>query len=121
MAESVLMSGADVEYVNQKDGLNRLLNNTRLYARLLAKFKTETSLEDLNAAVKAGDYEKARVIVHTLKGVAGNLSLTELVNRVKDAEARIKEGSLSAADLEGLARCLAETGAAIDRVLEQYG
>jgi HPt (histidine-containing phosphotransfer) domain-containing protein len=121
MAESVMPSGAELVYVNQKEGLNRLVNNTKLYARLLAKFKAETSLDGLNAAVSAGDYETARVIAHTLKGVAGNLSLTEFVNRIKDAEERIKEGNLSAADLEGLERCLGETAAAIDRVLEQYG
>jgi HPt (histidine-containing phosphotransfer) domain-containing protein len=121
MAEQVMMSGADAVYVNQQEGLNRLLNNTRLYARLLTKFKTETSLAELNAAVAAGDAEKARVAAHTLKGVAGNLSLPEFCGQIKAAEAQIKEGNLSVVDLEGLGRCLDETIAAINKVLEQYG
>jgi HPt (histidine-containing phosphotransfer) domain-containing protein len=65
-------------YVDEADGVKRVMNNLKLYMKLLAKFRNENNLDELNTLLKAGDLEKAQGAAHTIKGLAGNLSLVEL-------------------------------------------
>ena len=48
---------ADVVYINKEDGLKRVMNNVKLYVRLLNKFKTDTNLEELLSMAAAQDWE----------------------------------------------------------------
>jgi HPt (histidine-containing phosphotransfer) domain-containing protein len=123
MAEINGASGADggAVYVNQREGLDRVMNNAKLYAKLLGKFKDETKLDGLVAAVNAGEYEKAQTEAHTLKGIAGNLALTELYTQIMDLETQIKSGAVAPGALGRVGRCLTETFITIDGVLKQYG
>jgi HPt (histidine-containing phosphotransfer) domain-containing protein len=122
MAESNIISGADgVVYVNMEEGLKRVVNNTKLYIKLLNNFKTDTNSEELLTAVQAGEYEKAQVMAHTIKGIAANLSLTELFKQSLDLETQIKNRAVSAGIQEAFKGCFNETLTAIDKVIEQYG
>ena len=111
---------ADIVYINEDEGKKRVMNNAKLYARLLTKFKTETNLNDLVAFAGAGDWEKAQAAAHTIKGIAANLSLTELFNQSLDVETQIKGKSLEAESLESIKICFTETLAAVDKVIAQY-
>jgi HPt (histidine-containing phosphotransfer) domain-containing protein len=71
---------ADV-YVNETEGLQRVMKNQKLYVRVLKKFKTDTNLDALTTAIVAQDYTQAEIAAHTIKGIAGNLSLTELFSQ----------------------------------------
>lgn len=64
--------------VNTKDALNRFMNNSALYERMLKKLPTSVKDLEVMAYFEAGDYEKALSNAHTLKGVTGNLSITPL-------------------------------------------
>ena len=110
---------ADVVYVNEEDGKKRVMNNGKLYAKLLTKFKTDTSLNELIASADAQDWEKAQVAAHTIKGIAANLSLTELFNQSLDVETQFKGKSLNPESLENLKTCFTETLAAIEKVISQ--
>jgi HPt (histidine-containing phosphotransfer) domain-containing protein len=112
---------ADVVYINFDEGLKRVLNNTRLYVKLLTKFGTDTRLDGLFAQLEAGDYEKAQVAAHTIKGVAANLSLTELFEKVKDLEAQIKEKSIQPGAPDTVKAVFEETLKKVDEVVAQYG
>jgi HPt (histidine-containing phosphotransfer) domain-containing protein len=121
MADNMI-SGADgVVYINTEEGLKRVLNNSGLYVKLLNKFKTDTNLEDTLAAVETGDYEKAQVMAHTIKGVAANLSLTELFKQSLELETQIKNRAVSPEIRQSVKTCFHETLAAIDKVIEHYG
>jgi HPt (histidine-containing phosphotransfer) domain-containing protein len=122
MAENDTDSGVKggVVYVDQADGLKRVMNNTKLYATLLNKFKAGTKLDELSAAIEAGDMEKAQRAAHTVKGVAANLSLVELYKQVLDLETQIKAGSLNPGVWESVVVCFDKTLASIDGVLAQY-
>jgi len=63
-------------------GMSQLSGNKKLLFTLLGKFTDEyRSLDaDLQAHVAKGDFNKAYSIVHTLKGVTGNLGLFALHN-----------------------------------------
>ena len=111
----------DVVLVNVAEGLKRVMNNGKLYTRLLVKFKDDPNLKELEAALEAEDMEKAKTSVHTLKGLAANLSLTELFKQSLELETQIKAGSVDSDQLTILKDVFAQTLAEIDKVVAQYG
>jgi HPt (histidine-containing phosphotransfer) domain-containing protein len=123
MAEDKGVSGAsgDVVYVNQQEGLGRVLNNVKLYVKLLNKFKTDTRIDELPQSIQEGDYEKAQAQAHTIKGIAANLSLTELFKQSLELETQIKARAVNPETLESFKLCFSETLAAVDKVITQYG
>ena len=110
----------DVEYINAEEGKKRVMNNAKLYAKLLTKFKADTNLEDLSAFAEAEEWDKARISAHTLKGIAANLSLTELFNQSLDIEAQIKNKAVKTESLEKIRTCFAETMVQVDKVIAEY-
>ena len=111
----------DVVYINEEEGKKRVMNNGKLYAKLLTKFKSDTYLDDLLSSAGAEDWEKAQIAAHTIKGVAANLSLTELFNQSIDVEAQIKGKSLKPDSLKNLKSCYDETLVHVDKVIAANG
>ena len=64
------------QWINVEEGLVRVGGKTDLYRRLLGKFEESVKMAELTSLLEAGDFEKAGILVHGAKGVAGNLSLT---------------------------------------------
>jgi HPt (histidine-containing phosphotransfer) domain-containing protein len=114
-------TGEGVVYLNEEEGKKRVMNNVKLYIRLLTKFKADTNPDELNAAVGAQDWEKAQAAAHTIKGIAANLSLTELYKQSLDVETQIKGKALKDESLESFKNCFAATLAEIDKVIAQNG
>ena len=61
-----------------KDMMSRI-NNESLVLRFVKKFVDDQSFSDLKKSLEERDFKKAFVAVHTLKGLALNLSYTSLV------------------------------------------
>lgn len=59
-------------------GACKRLMNEKLLGRFLQKFPDDPSMRLLMEAVKSENIENSFSSVHTLKGVAGNLGLTQL-------------------------------------------
>jgi len=110
----------DVIYVNAVEGAKRVMGNAKLYAKLLFKFKEDQSLQQMGTALSEGDMEKARTAAHTLKGLAANLSLTELYRQVAEMEIQIKAGSVKEQQMALVKTVNEQTLAEIDRVIVQY-
>ena len=108
---------ADLVYVNEEDGKKRVMNNAKLYAKLLTKFKNDTNLDSLITSAEAQDWEKAQGDAHTIKGIAANLSLTELFNQALALETQIKEKSLKPESLENFKICFKDTLDAVEKVI----
>jgi HPt (histidine-containing phosphotransfer) domain-containing protein len=107
-------------YVDFEEGVKRVMNNATLYTRLLGKFKADTNLADLSAHLEAGDLEKAQISAHTLKGLAANLSLTELFQQTLDLETQIKARVIQDGALDILKNAYEETVKKVDEVIAQY-
>jgi two-component system, sensor histidine kinase and response regulator len=62
------------------EGLQRLQGNKVLYRKLLLSFATgyAQTAGDLRKVLEANDYDQAHHLVHSIKGVAGNLAAGEL-------------------------------------------
>jgi HPt (histidine-containing phosphotransfer) domain-containing protein len=113
--------GEGVVYLNEEEGKKRVMNNNKLYVKLLTKFKADTNLDEFNIAAGAQDWEKAQAAAHTIKGIAANLSLTELYKQSLDVETQIKGKALKDESLESLKNCFAATLMEIDKVIVRNG
>jgi HPt (histidine-containing phosphotransfer) domain-containing protein len=111
----------DIVYVDVDAGINRVVGNTKLYVRLLSKFKADTNLDDIFNFLDAGDYEKAQTAAHTVKGVTANLSLMELYRQTLELETQIKAHSVNPGQIETVKSVFAETLKRIDEVIVQNG
>jgi two-component system sensor histidine kinase/response regulator len=80
--------------ISVESGLARVGGNQALYRKLLSRFRDsqETAVEDIQAALGAGDVETATRLAHTVKGVAGNLGAEALYRAAAALEKAIKEG-----------------------------
>jgi two-component system sensor histidine kinase/response regulator len=66
--------------INVAEALQRLSGNRQLFLEMLEIFQTHHAgdSEKFNAALSGGDRKKAYQLVHTLKGVAANLTMPKL-------------------------------------------
>jgi CheY-like chemotaxis protein len=94
-------TGADKDYFPQTlpgfdlaTGLQRLQGNRSLYKKLLLNFCANYAgvAKDIQSALDAGDMDQAHHLVHSLKGVAGNLAATELHTATLEMEKVVKHG-----------------------------
>ena len=78
------------EYVDVKDALKRIGGSMDLYKRLLKQFSGGDHIDPLEEALSVGAMEEASRLIHTLKGVAANLSLVKLSKLASELEHNVK-------------------------------
>jgi HPt (histidine-containing phosphotransfer) domain-containing protein len=90
--ENLDLAGVDVN-----SALRRLRGNMKLFIRLLKEFSVEYRDvgDKIRESLDSGDFETARRTVHTLKGLAGNLSANDLQRAARDLEKVIEEEDVS--------------------------
>jgi two-component system sensor histidine kinase/response regulator len=103
------IDGLDVE-----DGLKRVVGNVKLYRSLLGQFAAQQAdaVSVLRAGLECHDVDLVERLLHTLKGVSGNLGAktisrlaTELEELLKKRDIGSMESTLSVMDIE-LARVI---------------
>jgi len=85
---SILRSGGlDVE-----GGLKRMAGNRTLYKKILARFvdNHRNAIQTIVGLLEVDDYDQGVMAIHTLKGVAGNISATDLYRVTQSLEKGIK-------------------------------
>jgi CheY-like chemotaxis protein len=80
--------------INLADGLKRVAGNRRLYRDLLGQFATKQcdAATQISTALEGGDLKLAERIAHTVKGVAGNLGITEVQSVAQKLEKALRGG-----------------------------
>ncbi|HZP07810.1 response regulator [Methyloceanibacter sp.] len=80
--------------IDARAGLKRTGSNRRRYESLLRKFADQqgSTVEDMRAALAAGDLGSAERMAHSLKGAAGTLGAVGLSEAAAEAETAIKAG-----------------------------
>lgn len=70
----------NLKYVNSEEGLKRIGGNLCLFRKLLVDFAGDfaTAPKELDQYLKDNDFEKAERLIHTIKGVSGNLGAEKL-------------------------------------------
>jgi signal transduction histidine kinase/DNA-binding response OmpR family regulator/HPt (histidine-containing phosphotransfer) domain-containing protein len=102
------------------DGLKRLQGNKRLYVKLLSNFATDYGevANEIHEALDAEDFDHAHSLVHNLKGLAGNLSATDLQAAAVNMEKLVKGVDQQAPPSKQLRLRLSQLEAAISQALE---
>jgi HPt (histidine-containing phosphotransfer) domain-containing protein len=101
-------------------GLKRLRGNKKLYRKLLLSFATDynAAANEIRQALDAEDFDQAHSLVHNLKGLAGNLSATDLQSAAVSMEKLVKSVDKKAPSLEQLDLRLSELENALNQALE---
>ncbi|WP_338516796.1 Hpt domain-containing protein [Alteromonas gracilis] len=101
-------------------GMSQLSGNEKLLYTLLGKFTDEyrTTDKELRALVEKGEFDEAYSLVHTLKGVTGNLGLFALHHASKPVESCVRNDKRLPDDYAVFVACLNETVAAVDALTQ---
>lgn len=68
--------------INYSEGIMRFGNRVEMYEKYLKRFPEDQSFQQLNDAIERKDYEAAFKAAHALKGLAGNLSVQQVLTSV---------------------------------------
>lgn len=99
--------------VDADGALMRFSGNTALYDKFLKKFLTDDTFIKMADFIRVKDFEEAHKCAHSLKGVTGNLGLTDLYNA---CEALCKV--LQAGVPEPIVECYNQAKRAYDTAIE---
>ncbi len=92
--ERLTRTGSNLVGIDYEAALDRLQGNKKLLNQLLHRFVNNYSAAagEVRQALSESDIEGAGRLLHTMKGMAGNLSATEIYEIVVDIEKRLPEG-----------------------------
>ena len=103
--------------IDVEDGKARVMNNLKLYFRLVNKFDGAKMVGDIVKAVKAEDDKAVAHSAHALKGISANLGFP-IVNRIAaEIEMMSKEGKDCKHMEQPLMEAMAQLSEAIGRFL----
>ena len=99
------------DLLDWKDAMSRVLNKRDLYVKLLGKFiETERDTPDRVAvALKNGNADEARQLVHSTKGAAANLGAKALAAAALELEMAIRAGADTGRALSHFSTTVMET------------
>lgn len=69
---------------NTDEGLSRCMNNEAFYLRLVGMAASDEHFGQLRESVEAGDLDAGFEHAHALKGVLANVSLTNVLEPIKE-------------------------------------
>jgi two-component system, sensor histidine kinase and response regulator len=102
---------ASLPGIDLDQALNRVMGNGRLLRKIIVEFVKGNgmSVHMIADAVKGGDPEQALRLLHSFKGLAGNVGAGALFETARDLESALREKRLEATQalLETLAREMA--------------
>ncbi|MBT0584834.1 Hpt domain-containing protein [Alteromonas oceanisediminis] len=103
-------------------GTKQLGGNTALFVKLLGRFEDEYQDAESKLAEfqQHNNLETMQLLVHTIKGVSGNLGLERLAKEAKKVEALVKRDSLDDESLQTLIHTLNQTLTEIQAVRNQH-
>lgn len=99
MQEQVLKQ--TLEGIDVSAGLSYVSGNVTIYKKFLVKFYSnhKNFLPKLQTALAEQDYEKARQLAHSMKGVAGYMGATELFRHARNLEGQLKNKNYHETDM----------------------
>ena len=90
--------------IDTKAALIRIGGNKSVYKKVLEKFiHSQSSVSsEIKAALQENNFERAKLLVHSLKGVSGNIGAAQLHQQAEHLEALIKQEAVTETELEKL-------------------
>ncbi|NLZ09776.1 MAG: hypothetical protein GX086_00400, partial [Alcaligenaceae bacterium] len=103
-----VVNEATEDYLHAAEGIERLMGDTTLYRKSLGQLHQQLQgpyaqlthmLERLDSSSTPADFMVAQSLVHSLKGVAGNLAMKVLASVAMTLDALLKQQDVPAPDL----------------------
>lgn len=119
-------SRADPPGLDVAAGVNRMMGQRDRYINLLRRFVTDYGdvADRIAEALAAGDIDSARQRLHTLKGLAANLSAVDLLDAVTALHEQVKRGGTSEEReplVVSLSREMEKVKEAVERLMHNAG
>jgi HPt (histidine-containing phosphotransfer) domain-containing protein len=103
--------------INIDDGKARVMDNMKLYLRLVKKFDGSKMAGDIINAINEGNTEAIRNTAHALKGLSANLGFTAVQRISAEIEALGKDGKDCSHMEQPLTEAIASLAEAVGRFL----
>lgn len=103
--------------VDVEDGKARVMNNLKLYFRLLGKFDGEKMAGDISRAINAGDKKGVAQAAHALRGTAANLGFLVVLKVAHEIETLSKNGENCAHLIQPLDEAVLALTGTIEKIL----
>lgn len=102
---------SNLTLINLDFGTQQLSGNLALYKRLLGRFASdyEHTSEKLAEFAQLNNLEEMQLLVHTIKGVSGNLGLDRLHHSASRLDSSLKTGLMEPDLLSNVVQTTAET------------
>jgi signal transduction histidine kinase/CheY-like chemotaxis protein len=97
-----------IDGIDTKSALKRMGGNQMRYESMLSRFAESQAgaVEEIQAALTAGDTSTAERVAHSLKGASGNLGVATVADAAAKAEAAVKSGQGTEPALQALSTSL---------------
>jgi len=91
----------ELEGIDQIRGLAHHMRRPTFYRRILGQFNQEfgAAADDIDAAIRAQDFERARRLAHSVKSASATIGAEELSRRARILEHRLAAGKAADAEL----------------------
>jgi len=105
--------------IDYEFGLSQLSGNQALLIKLFSRLHDEYKDADnqLDHLLDEGEFDAAKTLIHTLKGVAGNLGCVQLHQTSRDYDDALKSGSVPDEIKNRFSDALAKTSAELAKVM----
>ena len=90
-------------HVDVEEGKARVMNNLKLYVRLIGKFNADKMSDDIKQAINKNDNDAITAAAHALRGVAANLGFhkaREVAENIENAAKDRKDCTVFIAELD---------------------
>ena len=82
---------ASLKHVDVEGALARVRGNKQLYRKMLGMFLDSEEVTALEHYLAAADYSRAAIAAHGIKGVAGNLSMLSLFEKITELMLQLQQ------------------------------
>ena len=106
-------------YIRLEEGVARVVNNKKLYLKLLGSFKGQAMTEAIVDALQTGDLKTAASTAHALKGTALNLALPAISDVAGIIETQAKAGEDPSSHVPALTDVMNKTAKAIQMTIDK--
>lgn len=108
-----LFTALDSLGVDTEGTINRFVGNEDIYVKFLKGYIEEGRMPAIYAALEGKNTDELIIKVHKLKGVSGNLGMTELYELAEDVITRLRNGSY-----DGVEELLKQINSVYDRICD---
>lgn len=112
---------SDDEWINYEQGLQRMEGNVQIFRKLLYDFSNSKEVQALQDAWKRRDKEQLEFLVHSIKGIAGSLSLNKLYQESIEYQEKLKGQQLKNQDFNRWMSWFQKTIKVVKKLLDEAG